>query len=64
MKKYLIISSSMILLSMLIFSIYNGSIFLENVDKLTANIVTIHIEIGLANYFISKFVYWIATKNK
>ena len=64
MKKYLIISSLMIFLSMLVFSIYNGSIYIEDVDKLTANIVTIHIEIGLANYFISKFVYWIATKNK
>lgn len=64
MKKYLMISSIIILISMIGFSIYNGSIFIEDVDKLTANIITIHIEIGLANYFISKFVYWTATKNK
>jgi hypothetical protein len=64
MKKYLFISSIVIFLSMIGFTIYNGSIFLEDVDKLTANIITIHIELGLANYFISKFVYWMATKNK
>lgn len=64
MRKYLILSSTLIFVSMITFSVMNGSIFLEDVDKLTANILTIHIEIGLVNYFISKFIYWIATKDR
>jgi len=63
MMKYLIISSIIIFISMIGFTIYNGSIFLEGVDKLTANIITIHVEIGLANFFISKFVRYMATRN-
>ena len=62
MNKYLLISSIILLISTISFSIYNGSIYLEGVDKLTANIVTIHVEIGFANFFISKFVYWLATR--
>lgn len=64
MKKYLLISSIIIFLSCIVFSINNGSIFIDGVDKLTANIITIHVEIGLANFFISKYARYIATKNK
>lgn len=63
MIKYLIISSIVIFISMIGFTIYNGSIFIEDVDKLTANIITIHVEIGLANFFISKFVRYLMTRN-
>ncbi len=63
MTKYLLVSSIIIFISMIGFSIYNGSIYLEDVDKLTANIVTIHVEIGLVNFFISKLVRYMATKN-
>ena len=62
MRKYLLITSIILLISTIGFSLYNGSIYLEGVDKLTANIITIHVEIGFANFFISKFVYWLATR--
>ena len=62
MRKYLLITAIILLISAISFSIYNGSIFLEGVDKLTANIITIHVEIGFANFFISKFIYWLATR--
>ncbi len=64
MKKYLVITSILILISAIMFTIYNGGIFLDGVDKLTANIITIHIEIGFANFFISKFIYFLAVRNK
>lgn len=58
MKKYLIITSTTIFTSMIGFSIYNGSIFIEGVDKLSANIITIHVEVLLLNYLVAKFVQW------
>lgn len=64
MYKYLLITSIILLISMISFSIYNGSIYIEGVDGLTTNILVLHIELGILNYFIALFINWLINREQ
>ncbi len=64
MYKYLLIPSVILLISMISFTIYNGSIYIDGVDGLTTNILVLHIELGILNYFIAMFINWIMHRSK
>lgn len=64
MKKYLIITSIILFISMVSFSIYNGSIYIEGVDGLTTNILVLHIELGILNYIIAFLINKLMHRSK
>ena len=64
MYKYLLITSIILLISMISFTIYNGSIYIDGVDSLTTNILVLHIELGILNYFIAMFINWLISREQ
>ena len=64
MYKYLLITSIILVISMISFTIYNGSIYIDGVNSLTTNILVLHIELGILNYFIAIFINWLINREK
>lgn len=62
MTKYLTVSSVLIVISTVFFTIYNKGIFIDGVDRLASNVLVLHMELAFLNYLIASFINWLITR--